>query len=102
MPDVTVDRAAARRAVEDFWRSLILFGRHLGETQPNMSPAAKQEQAQDFSRRFQERNQATAALMPSKQAQMFLKIIDEEDAICFEEHRHNKDTFYRRLGLHLK
>ena len=97
--DVTVDRAAVRRLVEDFWRSLVLFGRHMGETQPNITPAAAQAQFVDFSRQFHERNEATAALMAPDRAKAFLQVIDEEDAICFQEHQTNKPAFYRRLGL---
>src|SRR5215831_15210442 len=87
-----------RRLVEDFWRSLVLHGRHLGETQPNITHEEAQNLMRDFSRRWTERNEATAATMPPEQAQIFLQMIDEEDGICFEEHQRNRDAFYRRFG----
>jgi hypothetical protein len=99
MSDVSVDRAAVRRMVEDFWRSLVLYGRHLGETRPNISNEEAARLILDFSRRFQEQNQATAVSMPPDQARVFLETIDQEDDICFEENQRNKDAFYRRLGL---
>lgn len=101
MDDIIVDRAMVRRLVEDFWRSLVLYGRHLGETQPNLSRDEYMRLSQAFSRRSHERNQATAATMPPEQAQIFLQMIDEEDDICFQEHQHNRDAFYHRLGLNL-
>jgi hypothetical protein len=101
MDDIIVDRSMVRRLVEDFWRSLVLYDRHLGETQPNLSRDEHMRLSQDFSRRWQERNQATAATMPPEQARMFLRMIDEEDDICFQEHQRNPDAFYRRLGLNL-
>jgi hypothetical protein len=100
-PSAEVDRATVRRMVEDFWRSLVLYGRHLGETQPNTSREEATSPTLDFSREFNERNEATVALMPFDQGQAFLQIIEEEDAICFEEHQRDRDGFYRRLGLNL-
>jgi len=85
--------------VEDFWRSLVLYGRHLGETRPNISNEEAARLVLDFSRRFQEQNQATAVSMPPDRARVFLETIDQEDDICFEEHQRNKDAFYRRLDL---
>jgi hypothetical protein len=96
-----VDRAAVRHLVEDFWRSLVLLGRHLGETHPTSPPKEFRTAFTDFSRRFEEQNQATAALMPPEQAKMFMQMIEEEDTICFEERQRNPDAFYRRLGLEL-
>jgi hypothetical protein len=71
----------------------------LGETHPTSSPEEFRTAFTDFSRRFQERNKATAALMPPEQAKMFMQIIEEEDDICFEEHQGSRDRFYQRLGL---
>jgi hypothetical protein len=99
--NIDVDRATVRRMVEDFWRSLMLFGRHLGETQPKISRGEAARLTLDFTRRFSEQNEATAALMQPEQAKAFLKMIEEEDSICFEEHQRNPDAFYRRLGLNL-
>jgi hypothetical protein len=101
MDDIIVDRAMVRRLVEDFWRSLVLYGRHLGETQPNLSRDEYMRLSEDFSRRRRERNQATATTMPPEQARIFLQMIEEEDDICFQEHQRNPDAFYRCLGLNL-
>jgi hypothetical protein len=103
MPDtaIDVDRATVRRMVEDFWRSLMLYGRHLGETRPNISRDEAARLTLEFSRSFDERNQATAALMQPDQAEAFLKMIEEEDSICFDEHQRDPDAFYRRLSLNL-
>jgi hypothetical protein len=101
MEDVSVDRATVRRLVEDFWRSLLLFGKHLGETQPNADPESFKAAGIDMSKRFWERIEATAALMPPEQAEMFKKIVEEEDQICFEEEQRNYDGFCKRLGLNV-
>jgi hypothetical protein len=85
MTDLTVDRAAIRRMVEDFWRSLVLYGRHLGETRPNISNEEAARLCLEFSRRFQAQNEATAASTAPDQARLFLQTIDEEDTICSEE-----------------
>lgn len=99
MEDMSVDRATVRRLVEDFWRSLMLFGRHLGETQSNADPESFKAQGIEMSKRFWERIDATAALMPPEQARMFKKIVEEEDQICFEDEQRDYDGFCKRLGL---
>ena len=95
MFDIDIDRAI----VEDFWRSLILIGRNLGQS--NTTHESARATALDLSQRFQERNKATAALMPPEQAEIFLKMIDEEDRNCLEEHQRDPDALYRRLTLEL-
>jgi hypothetical protein len=67
----------------------------------NITAESIEATALDLSRRFQERNEADAALMPPEQAKIFLRMIDEEDRICSEERQRNPDAFYRRLNLHL-
>ena len=99
MSDIDVDRVTVRRLVEDFWRSLILVGRNMGQS--NATRESANATALDLSQRFRERNEATAALMPSKQAAAFLKMIEVEDRICFEEHQRDPDALYRRLTLQL-
>jgi hypothetical protein len=95
------DRATVRLQVEDYWRSLVLYGRHVGATQPNISRDEFTRLSLERYREFNQRNEATAALMPPDQAATFLKMIEEEEAICFEEHQRNPDAFYRRIGLNL-
>lgn len=77
MPDeaVSIDRAAIRRLVEDHWRSLILFGRHMGETHPSADPEEFRDAFVNFGREFDERNIATATLMPREQADMFMRTV---------------------------
>jgi hypothetical protein len=102
MPDMTVDRAAVRRMVEDFWRLLLLSGRNLSQLHPTATPqntSAAQDMARDLSRRFEQRCQATASLMPPEQRKIFLQMIEEEDSICFNELQTNGDALYRRLGI---
>lgn len=102
MPDMTVDRAAVRRMVEDFWRLLLLSGRNLSQLRPTATPqntSAAQDMARDLSRRFEQRCQATASLMPPEQRKIFLQMIEEEDGICFNELQTNGDALYRRLGI---
>jgi hypothetical protein len=96
------DRSSVRRLVEDFWRELILFGFHIGATNRYLTPEELAPMSADLSRRFRERNEATATLMPADQAEAFLQMIDEEDTICFEEHQNNRDAFHRRLGLNFR
>ena len=68
----TVDRAAVvRRMVEDEWRAQVLFARHLGETHPTTPMEQFTDVILDFTRRSEERYQATAALMPPEQAELF-------------------------------
>jgi hypothetical protein len=100
-PNGEVDRAMVRRMVEDFWRSLLLHGLHLGATRPAMSREEAAGLALDSSRQFSERNEATAALMPPDKGNAFLQMIEEEDAICFEELQRNPEGFHHRLGINL-
>jgi hypothetical protein len=100
MEDVSVDRATVRRLVEDFWRSLMLLGQHLG-AQPNANPDSIRAAGIDLSKRFWERIDATAALMPREQAEMFKKVVEEEDQICFEDEQRDYDGFCKRLGLNI-
>jgi hypothetical protein len=101
MSEVNVDRAMVRRLVEDFWRSLMLFGHNLGATQPNISGEEIKAKAIEFSGSFERQIQATAALMPSEQAQKFLQMVEEEDTICFNERQRDYEAFCRRLGINL-
>jgi hypothetical protein len=101
MSEVNVDRAMVRRLVEDFWRSLTLFGHNLGAMQTDICGKEAKAKAIDFSRRFEEQIQATAALMQPEQAQAFLKMVEEEDSICFNERQQDYDAFCRRLGINL-
>ena len=59
----------------------MLYGRHLGETQPNVSRDESARLTLDFSRSFNERNRATAALMQADQARAFLKMIEEDPSM---------------------
>lgn len=101
--NISLDRVAVRRLVEDHWRSLILYGRHLGETHPNW--AGSQEEVaplmRDFVLRFDEQIRVIAASMPPDQDRAFLRMVEEEGVICFEEHSRDPDGLYRRLGLDL-
>jgi hypothetical protein len=96
-----VDRAFVRRVVEDHWRSVVLFWRDVGATQPIISRDEFARLTVERLRQFNERNETTAALMQPKQAATFQKMIEEEDTLCFEEHQRDPDALYRRLGLNL-
>jgi hypothetical protein len=99
MSDIEIDRVIVRGLVDDFWRELILVGRNMGQS--NATRESANATALDLSQRFRERNEATAALMPPQQAKIFLRMIEEEDRICFEEHQRDPDALYRRLSLRL-
>jgi hypothetical protein len=86
-PDVTIDRAAIRSMVEDHWRSFI----SVAVSNPQIGFQSLQN--------FDERIQATAALMPPERAAMYLQAVEEEREILFNEYNHNPDALKRRLGL---
>ena len=73
--------------VEDFWRSFLAVGRN--------NPTIGQETI--F--RFEERIKSEAALMPNNQAQVFLKAVDEEREILFNEYNLDPGALKHRLGL---
>jgi len=81
------DRSAIRAMVEDFWRSFLAVGRH--------NPDVGRETIM----RFEERLSATAALMPPAQSATFLRVVDEEREVLFQEYERNPDALKRRLGL---
>jgi hypothetical protein len=86
-PDVTIDRAAIRSMVEDHWRSFI----SVAVSNPQIGFQTLQN--------FDERIQATAALMPPERAAMYLQAVEEEREILFNEYNRNPDALKRRLGL---
>ena len=86
-PDVTIDRAAIRSMVEDHWRSFI----SVAVSNPQIGFQSLQD--------FDERMQATAALMPPERAAMYLQSVEEEREILFNEYNRNPDALKRRLGL---
>src|SRR5882724_8037817 len=86
-PAVTIDRAAVRSMVEDFWRSFI----SVAATNPQIGAQSIQN--------FDDRIQATASLMVPDKARMFLRAIEEERDVLFNEYRRNPDALKRRLGL---
>lgn len=100
---MTIDRGMVRQMVEEFWRLLVLQGYQWGQANPTMSRAqaeAKFEvQARDMSRKFTTRTEAIAALMLPEQAEVFLRMVEEEDAMCFEESQRDPEAFHRRLSL---
>jgi hypothetical protein len=85
--DVNVDRAAIRSMVEEFWRAFI----SVAATNPQIGAQTIEN--------FDERIQATASLMVSEQAKMFLQAVEEERDLLFNEYRRNPDALKRRLGL---
>jgi len=99
MSAISVDGSLVREMVEDFWRSYILFIRDLREKSPDASPEDFKDECLQFSRRTWARFEAHAALMSPEQGQAFLRVIDEEDSICSQEHHSNPDRFGQRLGL---
>jgi hypothetical protein len=65
-PDVTIDRAAIRSMVEDHWRSFI----SVAVSNPKIGFQSLEN--------FDERIQATAALMPPERAATYLQAVEEE------------------------
>lgn len=86
-PDVTIDRAAIRSMVEDHWRSFI----SVAVRNPKIGLQSLEN--------FDERIQATAALMPRERAAMYLQAVEEEREILFNEYNRDPDALKRRLGL---
>jgi hypothetical protein len=86
-PDVAIDRAAVRSMVEDHWRSFI----SVATTSPQIGAQSIQN--------FEDRIQATASLMVTDKAKMFIRAIEEEREVLFNEYRRNPDALRRRLGL---
>ena len=87
MAEESIDRAAIRAVVEDFWRSFLAVARQ----NPQVG-------AESISR-FSERMQSTAALMEKEQADVFLRTVEEERELLFNEYERNPDALKRRLGL---
>jgi hypothetical protein len=81
------DRANIRAMAEEFWRSFLAVSKQ----NPQMG--------RDSIFRFEERIKATAALMQSRQADAYLRIIDEERDILFREYESSPERLKRRLGL---
>lgn len=102
MSEVSIDRAAVRELVEDFWRSFILFMRDLQTKYPRATPSDLQNECKKFSRRAWQRFEAIATLMPPEQGKIFMQMIDEEDIICSKEHHFRPDAFYNRLNLSVR
>jgi hypothetical protein len=73
--------------VEDFWRSFLAVARQ--------NPQVGAESIL----RFNERMQSTAALMEKEQADIFLRTVEEERELLFNEYERNPDALKRRLGL---
>ena len=84
---MTIDRAAIRSMVEDHWRSFI----SVAVSNPQIGFQSLEN--------FDERIQATAALMPPERAAMYLQAVEEEREILFNEYNRNPDALKRRLGL---
>ena len=82
-----MDRAAIRAMVEDFWRSFLAVA--------SQNPQIGVESVS----RFDERMQSTASLMEKEQAENFLRIVEEERELLFNEYQRNPDALKRRLGL---
>ena len=87
MAEESIDRAAIRAMVEDFWRSFLAVARQ--------NPQVGAESIL----RFNERMQSTAALMEKEQAEVFLRTVEEERELLFNEYERNPDALKRRLGL---
>jgi hypothetical protein len=85
--DVSVDRAAIRSMVEEFWRAFI----SVAATNPQIGAQTIEN--------FDERIQATASLMVPVNAQIFLQAVEDERDLLFEEYKRNPDALKRRLGL---
>jgi hypothetical protein len=83
----SIDKAAVRAMVEDFWRSFIAVAKNNAKI------------GGEIIEQFEERIQSTAALMPSEQAKLFLDVIDEEREILFNEYKRNPVALKHRLGL---
>ena len=83
----SIGRDAIRAMVEEFWRSFLAVAKQ--------NPQIMRETILHF----EERIQATAALMPKQQAAMHLQVIDEEREILFREYERSPDALKRRLGL---
>jgi hypothetical protein len=99
MSEVSVDRTAVREMVEDFWRSFVLFMRDLQERYPRSSPFDLQGECMEFCRQAWLRFEAIAALMPTAQGKIFMQMINEEDAICAQDHHFRPEAFYRRINV---
>ena len=97
--NVTVDRAAIRQMVEDFWRSQLLYHRNLIDTQPNLTPEQSQEAVFQFVRRFFDRIEATAALMPPEQAETFNEMVQEEYLYLGREFERDRNATLQRFGI---
>ena len=101
--DVSIDRAAVREMVEDFWRSYILFMRALQAKYPRSSISDLTSQCMAFSERnYWQRFEAIAARMPPEKGTAFLEMVTEEDAICAKEHHFRPDALFRRLNLNIR
>jgi hypothetical protein len=84
---INIDRGALRAMVEDFWRSFLAVAKQ--------NPQVGRESIL----RFDERIQATAALMQPQPAALFLQTVDEEREILFNEYQRDPEALKQRLGL---
>lgn len=96
---IKVDRIAIREMLEDGYRSQILFQRNYIDTHPRSTPQESTAAAQEFFRRWTDRIDATAALMPSEQRAAFTDIVNEELEFLDQEVQRNSNAFYQRLGV---
>jgi hypothetical protein len=83
----SIDRAAIRAMVEDFWRSFLAVVRQ------------NQQISRETILRFEERIRAMAALMSPEQSEVFLQTADEEREILYNEYWRSPEALKHRLGL---
>ena len=84
---INIDRGAIRAMVEDHWRSFLA----VAQTNPHLGGQSIL--------RFDERIQATAALMQPQQSAVFLQTVDEEREILVNEYQRDPEALKHRLGL---
>lgn len=99
MSDMKVDRATVRHTVEDFIQSQFLYHRNLIDTKPHLTPEQSQEETFQFSQRFFDRIEATAALMSPADGESFKKMVEEEYLYLSEECERNPELFLPKFGL---
>jgi hypothetical protein len=73
--NISLGRNAVREMVEDMFRSQLLYHQNLVEAHPYLTSQQRQEATIKYVERLFDRTDATAALMPPEQAEIFKQMV---------------------------
>jgi hypothetical protein len=99
--NIIVDRVAIRQMLEDGFQSQLLFQKNYIDTHPRSSRQESIAAGQDFFRRWTERIDATAALMPPEQKSAFMEVVEEEFDFLEQVAERDPNAFSQRLGVNM-